>query len=472
MFRPATTTPARSTGPTGIRTAWIVGLLLLSGLLQAGAAPLAQEQRRVVYVAPIEGIIDLGLAPYVRRVLAEASAAGAAAVVLEINTFGGRVDAAVQIRDALLDARLPTVAFVNKRAISAGALISLAAEKIVMSGGGTIGAATPVQAGGPDGGAKPVEEKTVSYVRKEFRATAEARKRPPLFAEAMVDADVEIHDVIAKGKLLTLTTDEALEHKLADIRADTLEEALQKLGLGGAEIRRAVPNWAENLVRLLTHPVVSSLLISVAMIGILVELRTPGLGVPGALGVGSLALFLWGHWLVQLAGWEELLLALAGVVLLALEIFVIPGFGIAGVLGILAILAGLVLSMLGPGDTAQVMLYAAARVVFALLFALLATLALLRFLPRLPVGRRLILQTELDAAHGYVSAPETDLQLLGRNGRALSPLHPAGIAQIEGRRVDVVSEGEPIDAGCRIVVIRVDGNRIVVREESTIHDRE
>jgi len=456
-----------------VRAAWLASLLLLaSALFQSGSAPLAQEQPRVVYVAPIEGIIDLGLAPYVRRVLDEAGAAGAAAVVLEINTFGGRVDAAVQIRDALLDARVPTVAFVNKRAISAGALISLAAEKIVMSGGGTIGAATPVLAGGPDGGTKPVAEKTVSYVRKEFRATAEARKRPPLFAEAMVDADVEIRGVIAKGKLLTLTTDEALKHKVADLRADTLEDALQKLGLGGAEIRRAVPNWAENLVRFLTHPVVSSLLISVAMIGILIELRTPGFGIPGTLGVGSLALFLWGHWLVQLAGWEELLLAIAGIVLLALEIFVIPGFGIAGVVGIAAILAGLVLSMLGPGDTAQVIMYAAARVVFALLFALLATLALLRFLPKLPVGRRLILQTELDAAHGYVSAPEGDLHLLGREGRALSPLHPAGIADIDEHRVDVVSEGDPIDAGRPIVVIRVDGNRIVVREVSDTHHRE
>lgn len=455
-----------------LRTGWIAGLLLALGLLQAGTTPLAQEPRRIVYVAPIEGMIDLGLAPYVRRLLDEAAGAGAAAVVLEINTFGGRVDAAVQIRDALLDARVPTVAFVNKRAISAGALISLAAERIVMAGGGTIGAATPVQAGGPDGGARPVEEKTVSYVRKEFRATAEARKRPPLFAEAMVDADVEIRGVIAKGKLLTLTTDEALRHKVADLRADTLDDALQKLGLGGAEIRRIAPNWAENVVRFLTHPIVSSLLISVAMIGILIELRTPGFGVPGALGVTSLALFLWGHWLVQLAGWEELLLALAGVVLLALEIFVIPGFGIAGALGIVAILAGLVLSMLGPGDTPQVIMYAAARVVFALLFALLASLLLLRVLPKLPVGRRLILQTELDAAHGYTSAPEGDVQMLGRKGRAMSPLHPAGIAEIGHHRVDVVSEGDPIDAGRPIVVIRVDGNRIVVREVSEYENEE
>ncbi|HZD40741.1 MAG TPA: ATP-dependent Clp protease proteolytic subunit, partial [Terriglobales bacterium] len=261
-----------------------------------------------VYVAPIEGIIDLGLAPFVERVLNEAADAGAAAVILEINTFGGRVDAAVAIRDALLNARVNTVAFVNKRAISAGALISLAAEKIVMADGGTIGAATPVQMGQPGSAPKPVEEKTVSYVRKEFRATAEARKRPPLVAEAMVDADVEIPGLIQKGKLLTLTTDEALKHKIADFRANTLDKLLDELGLSGAKVRRASPTWAENLVRLLTHPVASSLLITVGILGIILEIRTPGFGIPGLLGIASLALFFWGHWLVQLAGWEELLL--------------------------------------------------------------------------------------------------------------------------------------------------------------------
>ncbi len=156
------------------------------------------QKTPVVYVAPIEGIIDLGIAPFVQRVLNEATQEGAAVVILEINTFGGRVDGAVLIRDALLNARVRTVAFVNKRAISAGALISLAAEKIVMADGGTIGAATPVQIGQPGAPAQPVEEKTVSYVRKEFRATAESRRRPPLVAEAMVDADVEIPGLIKK----------------------------------------------------------------------------------------------------------------------------------------------------------------------------------------------------------------------------------------------------------------------------------
>ncbi len=449
--------------------------LLLFALGLLGALPPVFAQAKpptIVYVMSIEGIIDLGLAPFVKRVINEATQAGAAAVILDINTFGGRVDAAVQIRDSLLDSRIRTVAFVNKRAISAGALISLAAETIVMSGGGTIGAATPVQAGQPGAAAQPVSEKAVSYVRKEFRATAESRKRPLLIAEAMVDADVVIRGVIEKGKLLTLTTEEALKHKVADFRADTLDDVLQQLGLGGASQRRVSPNWAENLVRFLTHPVLSSLLITIAMVGIIIEIRTPGIGVPGALGIASLALFFWGHWLVQLAGWEELLLALAGVLLLALEVFVIPGFGIAGVLGIVCILASLVLSLVGPGDTSAVVLEAAGRVVFALLFALLASLVLLRFLPRIPFGRRLVLERGLAAAKGYSSAPESDAHWLGKKGRASSPLRPAGIAEIDGQRVDVVSEGELIDAGQFIEVARVDGNRIVVRRLDNINDKE
>ena len=446
--------------------------LVVFGFLAPFASGFAQEKRPVVYVTRIEGVIDLGLAPFVQRVLDEASEKGAAAVVLEINTFGGRVDAAVQIRDALLNSRVRTVAFVNKRAISAGALIALSAENLVMAGGGTIGAATPVQMGPPGTAAKPVEEKTVSYVRKEFRATAESRKRPPLLAEAMVDADVEIPGVNKKGKLLTLTTEEALKHKLADFRADTLESTLQQLGLGGAEVRRASPNWAEHLVRFLTHPVVSSLLMTIGMLGIIVGVRTGGFGFAGGAGVASLALFFWGHWLVQLAGWEELLLAGSGLILLAAEIFVIPGFGIAGVLGMIAILAGLVLSLVGTGDRSEVILIAAGRVVFSLLIALMASLVILRFLPRLPFGRRLILEAGLGAGHQHGSAPDSDLRWLGKKGRASSPLRPAGIAEIEGGRVDVVSEGELIDAGQFVEVTRVDGNRIVVRQVININAKE
>src|SRR5688572_2604292 len=445
------------------RTVLMVAALMSSW---ASAAPL-------VYVAPIEGIIDLGLAPFVQRVLDEAAAAGAAAVVLEINTFGGRVDAAVQIRDALLNAKVPTVAYVNRRAISAGALISLAAEHLVMAPGGTIGAAAPVMAGQPGGGAaQPVSEKTVSYVRKEFRATAESRKRPALIAEAMVDPDVAIRGVIEKGKLLTLTTDEALKHKVAEHRADSLEAALERVGITGAELRRVSPNWAENVVRFLTHPVLSSLLVTLGMLGILIELRSPGFGVAGAVGVGALAAFFWGHWLVQLAGWGELLLALGGIVLLLVEFFVIPGFGFAGILGILALLGALIMSVVGSGATPEFLMLAAGRILLALLAALAASFVLLRFMPRTPFGRRLILQSDLGAGHEYGSAPESDLRWLGKRGRTTSPLRPAGIVDIEGVRLDVVSEGELVEPGTPVEVIRVDGNRIVVRTMAKANNKE
>jgi membrane-bound serine protease (ClpP class) len=224
-------------------------------------------------------------------------------------------------------------------------------------------------------------------------------------------------------------------------------------------------------VRFLTHPVVSSLLITVAMLGIIVELRTPGFGVPGGLGLASLALFFWGHWLVQLAGWEELLLVGAGLVLLVLELFVIPGFGIAGALGIVALLAGLSLSVVGTGATWEFILRAVGRVVLSLVLALVASLLLLRILPHLPFGRRLILETGLGTGQGYTSAPVRDRSWMGKRGIAHSPLRPAGIAEIDGERVDVVSDGDLIEAGQPIEVVRVDGNRIVVRQCGTSPER-
>lgn len=453
------------------REAFALRCFLVVALVGAANPALVAESlgqpkpNRLVYVAPIEGMIDLGVAPFVQRVVSEAAREKAAAVILEINTFGGRVDGAVLIRDALLSSRVKTVAFINRRAISAGALISFAAEQIVMTDGATIGAAAPVQAGQPGAPAQAVEEKTVSYVRKEFRATAETRKRPPLIAEAMVDADVAIPGIIEKGKLLTLTTEEALKHKIADFRAQNIEEVLERLGLEGAEVRRTSQTWAETLVRFLTHPVVSSLLMTIGILGVIIEIRTPGFGIPGLLGIASLALFFWGHWLVQLAGWEELLLVGAGMLLLVLEMFVIPGFGVAGILGIAALLGGLSLSLIGAGASWSFILTAASRVVFSLLLALLAGLLLFRFLPRLPFGRRLILETELKATTGYASPPDSDNRWLHRNGRTISALRPAGIAEIDGERVDVVSDGEFIDPGVDITVARVDGNRIVVRRQ-------
>jgi membrane-bound serine protease (ClpP class) len=437
--------------------------LMLSGM--AAVPRLAgQSSRPVVYAISIEGTIDLGLAPFLARTIREAKEAGAAAVLLDINTFGGRVDAAVAMRDTLLNSPVRTIAFVNQRAISAGALIALACDTLIMTRGGTIGAAAPVTGGGT-GQTQPADEKSVSYVRKEFGSTAETRKRPPEFAEAMVDADVEIAGVITKGKLLTLTTSEALKYKVAELTADTVEAALQAAGVPGAEVRRARQTWAETLVRFLTHPVVSSLLMTVGLLGLLVEIRTPGFAAPGTIGLLALGLFFWGHWIVQLAGWEELLLVSIGAALIAIEVFVIPGFSVAGIAGIVVMVAGLGMTLVGAGATVSVVISALGRVAMSILLALAGTMALARVLPQLPFGRRLVLDTGMPSNLGYVSAPDGDSHLLGHTGVALSPLRPAGIATINGLRVDVVSDGGFIDAGTPIEVTRVEGNRVVVQRQ-------
>jgi len=450
----------------------LASLLLLMFLAVMHGMSWSEPQRPTVYLAKIDGTIDPGLAPYVQRVLQQAQDDKAVAVVLQINTFGGQLDAAVKIRDALIKSPVNSIAFVDSRAISAGALISLAATSIVMAPDGTLGAATPVLSDGSQ--VQTASEKTISYVRKEFGATAQFRHRDPTIAEAMVDPDVVIAGLSPKGKLLTLTTQEALELGIADFQASTLEQALTEAGIGNARIIETETNWAEELIRFLTNPVISSLLITIAMVGILVEIRTPGLGLAGFIGLAALGLFMGSHWLVELAGLEELLLLAGGIALLLLEIFVIPGFGIAGVLGALAMLAALLLTLTGEGASWQALLQAATQIALALVAAIAISLLLLRFLPRTAVGRKLVLQTGLDAASGFTSAPASDHELLGQTGVATTPLRPAGMANIGGRRIDVVSRGEFIEPGTTVKVVNVEGNRIVVEQIAapTLHSGE
>ena len=440
-----------------ILTACLLASWCASSFVKVGA----QSATPLVRVIKIDGMIDPGLSPFLERTIREAEKEGAAAVVLDVNTFGGRVDAAVSMRDTLINAKVRTIAYVNPRAISAGALIAIACETLVMTKGGTIGAAAPVLGGA--GESRPADEKSVSYVRKEFRSTAESRNRPLQLAEAMVDADVEIPGVIGKGKLLTLTTTEAIEQKLADFAAPTLDEALRGAGLTNARIEYATQSWAESLVRFLTNPVVSSLLMTLGMLGLIVEIRTPGFALPGVIGILSLSLFFWGHWIARLAGWEELLLIFAGVLLIALEIFVLPGITLAGIAGGILLIAGLGMALLGAGASTSAIISALGRVAVSIFLAIGLGIAFLRFLPKLPFGRALVLDTGMQAEQGYVSAPESDLHWQGRSGIAISPLRPAGLADIDGTRVDVVSEGSFIEAGTAIRVVRVDGNRIVVR---------
>ncbi len=305
------------------------------------AAPADAQSGRVVYRVPVSGVIELGLAPFIERSIDDAERAGALAVILDMDTPGGRVDAAERIADAVADAEIPVYTLVNRRAFSAGALISLATDRIYMRPGSVIGAATPV-----DGSGTKAPEKIVSAMRSEMRALAEARGLDPAVAEAMVDESIEIAGVVAEGKLLTLTTEEAVSVGYAE-EVDDLAALLEIVGASGAEVIETSVNWAERIVRLLSNPVVSPFLLSLGFLGLLIEIKTPGLGLAGAAGLLSLSLFFGSHLIIGLAGMEELLIIGAGSVLVAVEVFVIPGFGLFGVLGGAGILGGLYMSLVG-----------------------------------------------------------------------------------------------------------------------------
>ncbi|MGQ4807960.1 hypothetical protein NKDENANG_01326 [Candidatus Entotheonellaceae bacterium PAL068K] len=420
------------------------------------------SQDAPVVLLEVTGTIDLGLAPYTRRVLQEAEDRQAAAVILHISTPGGRVDAAIQMRDDLLDAKVETIAFINKEAYSAGALIALACRHIYMTGGAVMGAATPVNQQG-----QKVGEKYVSAIRKLFRATAEHNGRPPEVAEAMVDEDVVIPDLIEAGKLLTLTTQEALHWKVADAQINTLDALLTHLDFSPASLLRIRTNWAESLVRVLTHPSLSALLLLIGLLGLWGEILSPGFGVGGAIGLLCLGLVFGSHYLVGLAGWEEALLIAAGIILLGLEILVIPGFGVAGVLGILTLGTGLFLSFLGHYPAPSEVWRVSLTLLTVFVLAAGGAVAMLMLLPATPVWLRLSLKTRLDqpAVPTLPSESSPVPTWLGTSGIAVTPLSPAGIGLFQGQRLDIISEGTYLSANTPVTIIHVAGNRLVVRAD-------
>ena len=428
----------------------------------------AVERKALVHLLKIQtvdtegGMIDPGITAFVERAVQDANEAEADAIVFEIDTFGGRVDAATVISDAIIDAEPLTIAFINKRAISAGALISLACDKIVMVKGGEIGAVTPVTGGGTK-----AEDKIVSAMRAQMRANAQAKGRDPEIAEAMVDEKIDIpgfSEVV--GRPATLTTDEALHYGMADETAETLREVLKIYDLGDAEIVEVEINWAEQVMRLLTHPVVTSILLSVAIFGLIAEVRTPGWGLGGSMALIALALFFGSHLVVHLAEWDELLLFVVGLALLVAEVAFIPGFGFVGAAGILCMVASLLLTRLPAYDfwSLDQISSVVGQLALSMIIGIVGAAVVLRSLPKFALFNRLILSSETRAADGYVSAPtEHDETMLGKEGVALTELRPVGVGMFDGRRVDIIAEGEFIPEKSAVKVIEARGSRVVVR---------
>ena len=309
----------------------------------------------IIYTVPIEGTIDLGLPPFIKRVISQAESDNAKAIIFDINTFGGRVDAATQIKDAILSSKVMTIAYINRRAISAGALISLSCEKIYMTEGGLIGAATAVDMSGKKG-----SEKVISFMREEMASTAEKTGRSKEIARGMVDEELTfthlllngdslmVNDIEGRkeGKLISLTTEQAIKYKIADGKAGTITELIKVLGYSESEIIENRENWSEKIVRFLTDPVVASLLTTFGFLGILFELQSPGWGIPGIVGLICLVLSLSASYIAQLATMSDMLFIITGLGLIMLEAFIIPGFGIVGIGGIGVMLYGLYLLLI------------------------------------------------------------------------------------------------------------------------------
>ena len=434
--------------------------VFVAALIGAAFAAQTTYAAQLVHHIQIDGIIDGGLAAFVERTIDEADELGVDAIILELDTFGGRVDAADVIRQALLDAPMTTIAWINKNAASAGALISIACDTVAKAPGSAIGAATPVNQEGVK-----ASEKMVSYFRKIMGVTADAKNRPKEVAEAMVDEDIAIDSLIAEGKLLTLGPDEAIKWGIANQLADNFDEVLEKNGLDGASVVGQRINWAEEIVRWLTHPVVSSLLMTVGFGGLLFEIRTPGFGVGGIIGLVCLVLFFGSAYVTHLAGAEEIILFFVGVALVVVELFV-PGFGVFGLLGAVAITASLFLSMVGrwPTTTPQELLQAATY----LGLSVIATFGLLAvtwgILPRVGAFRRLILPEVQLADRGYRGTDASRFEgMVGRQGFAASQLRPTGLGSFDDERIDVVSDSEFIEEGTAIVIAKIEGAKVVVR---------
>ena len=347
----------------------------------AGLSRPALAETTEVHVIDISGTIDLGIAAFLERQIDQAQRSGATAFIVVMDTPGGRVDAAISMRDALLATDMPTITLVDTTALSAGALIALATDTIYMTPGAVIGAATPIN--GATG--ETADAKTISAVRGLFESTAEATGRDATYAAAMVDPDIEIAGVIEQGDLLTLTASSAVESGIAAAEIAGLDDVVNDLGADADSVDIATPGLLETISRFVTSPTVAGLLL-LAAIGLLIAEVTTGSGGLFALGgVGLFALFFWGHLLAKLAGWEDAVLLAVGIGLIAIEVFVIPGFGIAGIAGTVALVAGMVMSLLGrnldyaPSGTLRT---AVLTVVVALVGAAIAVAVSIKFVFR------------------------------------------------------------------------------------------
>ncbi len=461
------------------------------------------QEPEPVHVLTIDGDIDRSQGPYVQRGVRDAEDADAAALIVVLDTAGGRLDAALRMHDALLDASVPTIALIDRSALGSGALVAVASETIVFGAEARLGAADP---GRPSsGGAQTDHDKVVDAVRTTITDTADARGREPTVAAAMVDPSVAVDGVVDPTELLTLDADTAESVGYLDGRADGLDDALEEIGLADTRAIERDRQLGERAVRWLTNPLIAAALLTAGILLLIGEIFLGAFGVVSVAGVAALGAFFYGHALAGMAGWEDVTLMLIGFGLIALEIFVVPGFGIPGVLGMAGVLGGAWSTMVGPDldmVTTGAMVSTAATIVIAFVAITVGIIALLAlgsrkrkedrdraqargegapgepdhepagWLKWFGDGDRLAHDDPPNTPGGGNADPSEDAPLSaaaaaasrqGAVGVAASDLRPAGIAEFDGFRVDVVTLGDYLEKGEAVEVVRAERYRRVVR---------
>ncbi len=403
-----------------------------------------------VYHIPIHNEVERGLHAFLERAFKEAEENHAEAIILDIHTPGGFVNAAGDIAKLMDETLIRKIAYINKDAHSAGAFLALHADEIYMVPNGTIGAAAVIDSAG-----NAADLKAHSAWLAQMEAAAESSGRKPIYAQAMADTSIDLPDFRAgKGNLLTLSASEAEKVDYSEGTVANFQELLERTNLKDNEIVPIEPTFSEKIARFITNPIIVPILLSIASLGLVMELYSPGFGVPGIMGLSALGLFFFGHMVAGLAGYESLLLLILGLALVIAEFFV-PG-GIIGILGAVLILLSLVLA----GANMMQMVIA---IFIALVVAIIGMVILMKFFgKKLHVLNKLVLMDATTTEEGYVSNVNRT-ELLGKVGITITPLRPAGTILFGNERVDVVSEGGYIDAEKHVEIIKVEGSRIVVR---------
>lgn len=434
-----------------IKLLCMTALLMVIGVSFFGSIANGQGEGKLVYFIPVEQEVERGLEAFLKRSIEDAEEAGADHIVLEIDTPGGAVNAADNIGKIIKATEVPITAYISDRALSAGAYIALNADQIMMEPGALMGSAAIIDQSGNAAG-----KKAESFWHAAMKSAAELNDRDPKFALAMADPDVSLPKYNApKGELLTLNDVEANEVGYSEGSAEDRTELLEELDLANAKVMDAEVSVAEKIARFVTNPIIIPILLSIGSLGLVLELYSPGFGIPGFMGAGALVLFFFGHMIAGFAGWESILLLITGIILILVEIF-IPGFGIFGVLGALGVVASIVL---GSGQSLQYVLVA---VLLAVTITIGGSYLFIKLFGYRGFFKKIVLSDSTNSEQGYVSNVSRN-ELIGNEGTTVTPLRPAGIADFGGERLDVVTEGGYLPVDTSVTITKVNGSRIVVR---------